>query len=108
MGSGRGKHRRARSATPATAWRKGPLRVYYDYGSWREFLERVGIQDQKLHSYYLGKKRSSGIGEMHDKNEFVVQSLFNDAVKVGAIILPKPYIAEDFAFRIRENLVVCI
>src|ERR1035437_3263994 len=51
------------------------------------------------HNYYLHRKARSDADY-----EFLISELVADAVAIGAIILPAPYKAEDFSFKITSRL----
>lgn len=58
----------------------------------------------RLDKYYLGKTHDLDLNG-GDQNEYeqILTNLFADAVEVGAIILPSPYVAEDFEFKVNQN-----
>ena len=92
MGAGRGKTRRAKTLA---ATRVSPQAIFENV-KWHEFLEEGGLTKQKIHQYYLGGKAPNDNDEARMRE--LVTEIFNDAVAVGAITLPKPYTAADFVF----------
>src|ERR1035437_71296 len=89
MGSGRGKTRPVKAAQP-----QGPM-VRFSGEEWDEFAEASG--EVSLNRYYLGEEVDFPAKADREK---LYAELLADAVNVGAIVLPGPYKARDFAFSI--------
>ena len=58
------------------------------------FCQKSGVANVKITQYYLGR---DVIPTRSDCNR-IASELFNDAVQVGAVILPDDYAVEDFEF----------
>ena len=94
MGSGKGQTRRARTSTPAPQ----PLPVAGELKQkWAEFISDSELQMVSLYQYYL---RKSSRKILYVDYERVVSELFQDAVAVGAIVLPSAHSVEDFEFKL--------
>ena len=92
MGAGQGKIRRVRAVVAAAS----PQVYYYDK-KWEEFVAKSGILEMDTLAYYLGKTPDELTSA--EQGKFFTE-LFADAVVVGAIVLPAPYVAEDFRFHV--------
>jgi hypothetical protein len=61
---------------------------------WTEFIETAGLEGVKIYDYYLGYRSSPKYSDVERSR--AAAELFADAVAVGAIVLPKPYVTGDF------------
>lgn len=68
---------------------------------WNDFVLKSGLEDVKLHRYYLGKTPRRPSEAEYTQ---VVEGLFQDAVTVGAITIPHPYTTNDFSFRTVQKI----
>src|ERR1017187_8346567 len=92
MGSGKGKTRRAQAVARPTK-PKVKAAVHHPE-KWEEFIRAAGLEDVKVYDYYLGQRSSHSNSNLERSR--VATELFEDAVAVGAIVLPKPYVIGDF------------
>ena len=104
MGSGRGKNRRSQATTtPAAKGKRKPRWAeVFNESIWNEFVIDGDLKNYNLYKYY-GVLDASGNAPQqpsHADYEKVITELFADAVAIGAIALPSPHKAEDFAFKI--------
>jgi hypothetical protein len=72
--------------------------VFYDDAKWEEFALSDGVDAARVDEYYLGGIQSFRLDAAD--YETVYKELFQDAVAVGAIVLPPSYVSEDFEFRV--------
>src|ERR1035437_9847712 len=110
MGSGRGKSRRTpglqsrlgtQTAAPWWSGASGPAdaaQVRFDKQKWQDFLKDSSLGKVKSCRYYADESAATHLPDY----EKTVTGLFNDAVVVGALVLPNQYGAEDFQFGVRE------
>ena len=96
MGSGKGKSRRTNAATAAL---RTVAHATPDEEKWHDFVESCELASVGILRYYLGRSPRKLTAE---DCELVLTELFSDAVTVGAIALPEPYKAEDFAFDVPQ------
>ena len=94
MGSGKGKARRV----PTSLGAKLRASVEFVPEKWEEFVESSEMRGTSLTHYYCGENKNFQQLSMDDHQK-VTTEIFNDAVAVGAIVLPEPFVAEDFEFR---------
>src|ERR1035437_794354 len=108
MGAGKGMARRGRATRPRLRGRVTRPRlgaqttlaspsvnntVAFVEEKWEEFVRNAGTRATRLHDYYLG---GSSEDASDDECAKIVSELFNDAVTVGAIVLPSGSAAADF------------
>ena|ERR1035437_3355939 len=110
MGSGRGKSRRTpglqsrletQAAAPWWLGSSGPAdaaQVRFDKQKWQDFIKDSRLGKVKSCKYYAGESTATHLPDY----EKTVTGLFNDAVAVGALVLPNQYSAEDFQFEVSE------
>ena len=98
MGSGRGVTKRVRVSSAQII---SPVAVY-NYEKWAEFLEKSGLRNVKACKYYLGRDEH-WTAYSEEEHSRLITDLFADAVTVGALELPDPYVAHDFKFRVRRR-----
>ena len=67
---------------------------------WEEFVADNSLADVLLCDYYLGGSLPAG-QRGWASHEKLLAELFKDAMAVGAVVLPSPYMADDFGFEIR-------
>src|ERR1039458_1503678 len=96
MGSGKGTVRRTQSITKALPSAQAAM----DWAKWEEFIKDSGLQNVNLYKYYANKQPEDCSDAEHER---LLTDLFTDMVSVGAIILPSPYRAEDFRFKINTK-----
>ena len=94
MGSGEGQTRRMQATAPTVGVLNKVLAL--DPDKWEEFVNESGIEHVSAYKYYLGTLPGKCGAAEHEK---VTTELFADAISVGALILPPPYIAADFEFK---------
>src|ERR1035437_9527614 len=99
MGSGKGKVRRSQAGIKAAP--PSLQKTWCDASKWVEFIEDNGLEDGLLYEYYLGANAAKCSGDAATAKVF--SELFADAVTVGAINLPEPYVAADFEFQISSG-----
>ena len=103
MGSGKGKQRRVQAATAQPVpddlrdKRSSVSTEEERKRKWRIFAKKSGVAGVKITQYYLGR---DVIPTVSDCNK-MASELFNDAVQVGAVVLPDGYSVEDFEFYVR-------
>ena|ERR1035437_2478443 len=71
-------------------------KVLVQVGRWEEFVRTSGVGGVNLHKYYVP---GSGIRLTNAEYELLLRELFTDAVAVGAIVLPAPYVSGDLLFK---------
>src|ERR1022692_4702623 len=108
MGSGKGAVRRsqtvklrpnAHAGENDPAW-KFPGVVGYEPDKWTEFVSGGVLGPVRVDKYYLGRiPRPKKNGDY----EKIIAELFADAISVGAVVLPSPYVAEDFEFIVNRD-----
>jgi hypothetical protein len=76
---------------------EAPPRVSYSRVIWAEFMKLSGLRKVNLHEYYLGSPSPDASTAEYQK---IITELFEDAVAVGALILPPPYKTKDFLFQV--------
>jgi hypothetical protein len=93
MGAGRGKSRRAQafSLRRQTEW---------NVKKWYEFIDSNELRFVNVHKYYLGYGTPAPGRTTEESASKVATELFQDMVLVGAIVLPRPYEADDFIFTV--------
>jgi hypothetical protein len=74
--------------------------VYFYDKKWERFVVNSGAGGVDALTYYLGEAPSQLTSS--DQEKFFAE-LFTDAVDVGAIVLPSPYVAENFVFEADVN-----
>ena len=94
MGSGQGKARRAQVVSI------GARPTLPSLEKWRSFVEQNHLKNVTLGSYYLG-----GFFGPADAREFelIAKEMCQDAVSLGAIILPQGMKIEDLNFKLENN-----
>ena len=97
MGSGKGKNKRAKAAHAPIAQNTPQGDIVFDELKWDEFVQS-NLKGKNIYKYYLGTLPITVTDYEHEQ---VMTELFEDAVAVGALPLPSPYQAKDFAIRIR-------
>ena len=90
MGAGTGKTRRGKAVA-------AQAQATYNKFAWDEFLNDNGIAKVGVAKYYLGHDVQGPSEAEYNK---VLCEIFADLVSVGAIVLPSPYKAEDFKFKL--------
>ena len=95
MGAGKGQNRRTKTVATTV-----PNKALSDPQKWYRFVQDSNVQSVRVIKYYLG----DGI-EPYTYGDYkrIAAAIFSDAVEVGAITLPIPYIAEDFEFRTKNE-----
>src|ERR1035437_2697628 len=97
MGAGQGKTRRAQAQL--TAFQASQVKngqAVFVLKPWKEFVKDSGVGTVKMHNYYLGKNTQAGERVDYEK---LLTEMLADAVSAGAILLPEPYVAEDFQYK---------
>ena|ERR1035437_6652014 len=100
MGAGKGKSRRSLSVSAPAAQKVEAVTLQRE--TWKNFVKSSGLENTNLYDYYLGAgNRQASDAAQYEK---IVTELFSDAVSVGAILLPEPYQADDFRFKMAPGL----
>ena len=125
MGSGKGQSRRVHSsANGSIEGNCASGMLYHSQGhvetiirqvhaehAWSDFIHGGGLGGVPLHEYYL-EGRFGGAGPKYPARcEKVLAELFADAVAVGAIVLPSPYVSDNFVFKVsaaQTNAYMCL
>ena len=96
MGSGKGRSRRSRS-DKARGTQAPVLQGSLDWQKWSDFVNSSGLKNVSLYKYYIGKESEQCSDAEHEE---MLSELITDAVTVGAVQLPSPYVPEDFVFKL--------
>ena len=98
MGSGRGKTRRAQSATADEVARTAQYEATI---AWRKFTENQEIADTKLAEYYgLGAGSFRSLRASRLSVAYLAEEFFHDLVAIGIIALPPGRSSAEINFRV--------
>ena len=94
MGAGKGKARRGQVTVSS-----GEAIFAMDMNKWQDFVSGSGLEGVTLREYYVEDFTVNALGISPGAYTKIIAEIFADAVAIGAIVLPKPYKADDFEFR---------